>query len=112
MSQTTHVVRFDNKVFSCILLHHNQLHIHAETTFMPNDSNGANVTQNAVLKIMEIRGVRKISPKQYDDMDILLSRYRRAVRLIERAVLNPNTPIGRKRLEREFELIISDSGDT
>jgi hypothetical protein len=37
-----------------------------------------------------------------------LRAYKRAVQCFEKGVINPHTILGKKRLEREFELVIDD----
>lgn len=61
-------------------------------------------------KIMQIPGIKnieysKLLPRNISDR---FQQYKRAVYLIESAVLNPNTIAGRRRLEREFTLLIND----
>lgn len=61
-------------------------------------------------KIMQVPRIQSIEystllPRRIPDQ---FRQYKRAVDLIESAVLNPKTVAGRRRLEREFTLLITD----
>jgi hypothetical protein len=56
-----------------------------------------------------VRGVKYIADGHlFPDVTHILRQYRKAVRLIENAVVNPHTYLGKKRLMKEFELLITD----
>jgi hypothetical protein len=57
--------------------------------------------------------IKKIRPSDFaPQITQYLAKLQKAVDAVEAIVLNPYTGMGRKRLMREFELIITDNTDT
>lgn len=103
-------MNWNNHTFTYNIDNKGKVYFHACCTMYGMDYANTENENDLFAKILAIPDIKTLAhttllPAHFP---IRLWRYKRAVRLIENAVLNPNTIVGRRRLEREFDLIIND----
>ena len=103
------VIHWNDEVFT-YTIEDGEMIIYAQVTMHGWVSKSTETEDDLLNKIMQIPGLQRIKHSKLFPLYVVteFNRYKRAVDLIESAVLNPKTVAGRRRLEREFTLLIGD----